>query len=272
MGLDQYIIRAGKNAATGNWEEEGEVHYFRKFNALHNWVTENCENTNDSGDDNCSVFLLTDDNLDDLSSKCVRVLDCYKSYVERHYNDLPEKYNPKYDEFPIESPDWSEGELDFLESTLPTCSGFFFGDTSYDRWYFRDVKELYDTLQSMLEDGIDQPAPEDIITQEEADRLKAAYEYKSRALQERSDYLDKEHKKLISAYLTQHPTNPKTGEPTTELDACFDSDVGSEMREKTNAYDLAHGGNPNDWDVFEISGVSMGRQYTEFSYGYYAWY
>lgn len=33
---------------------------------------------------------------------------------------------------------------------LPTCEGFFFGDTDYDEYYFSDVEEVRDYLKNEL--------------------------------------------------------------------------------------------------------------------------
>lgn len=33
---------------------------------------------------------------------------------------------------------------------LPTTSGFFFGDTSYNEWYYHNVEELYDFTTDVL--------------------------------------------------------------------------------------------------------------------------
>lgn len=44
---------------------------------------------------------------------------------------------------------------------LPTETGFFFGSTDYDDWYFDDVKSVKTTFESILED-FDQE--EDILT------------------------------------------------------------------------------------------------------------
>jgi hypothetical protein len=37
-------------------------------------------------------------------------------------------------------------------SLLPTRSGFFFGDTSYDEWYFMHIENTEKQLTEVLED------------------------------------------------------------------------------------------------------------------------
>ena len=42
---------------------------------------------------------------------------------------------------------------DKAEELLPTCSGFFFGNTEYNEWYFQDVQEVFDWVSGVL-DGL----------------------------------------------------------------------------------------------------------------------
>ena len=39
-----------------------------------------------------------------------------------------------------------------LEALLPTASGFFFGGTDYDEWYFQDVESTIDLLENLLKE------------------------------------------------------------------------------------------------------------------------
>lgn len=41
------------------------------------------------------------------------------------------------------------------ETLLPTCSGFFFGSTEYDDYYFKDVLRVLDTCESLLKHPLD---------------------------------------------------------------------------------------------------------------------
>jgi len=42
------------------------------------------------------------------------------------------------------------------EQLLPTTSGFFFGSTEYDEYYYGSLKELVDTLEPELDEGLDE--------------------------------------------------------------------------------------------------------------------
>lgn len=44
------------------------------------------------------------------------------------------------------------------ETLLPTMSGFFFGSTEYDEYYFENVQEVYDYVENVL-----LPAFDDLI-------------------------------------------------------------------------------------------------------------
>jgi hypothetical protein len=42
-------------------------------------------------------------------------------------------------------------ERNLAEQLLPTQSGFFFGNTAYDEWYFNDVEETKRVIDEILE-------------------------------------------------------------------------------------------------------------------------
>lgn len=91
-----------------------EVGYWRKANHIHNWFVDNIQN----GEDDCRYHReVTKEDLEELLDLCHEVL-C----------------NP-----------------DLAEQRLPTCSGFFFGDTSYDEYYMQDIKDTIDIITTVLE-------------------------------------------------------------------------------------------------------------------------
>jgi hypothetical protein len=91
-----------------------EVAYWRKFNALHAWFVENCQD----GIDNCKEHYVSKQQLEELLST-LKEID-------------------------------SSNEISTAEENLPTQSGFFFGGTEYDEYYFEEVKETIETLESLL--------------------------------------------------------------------------------------------------------------------------
>lgn len=94
-----------------------QVGYWRKFNALHKWFVENVQN----GDDDCGNYPVPFDKIEEL-------LDLMNQLKANKGNQV------------------------FAESSLPTQSGFFFGSTSYDEYYWGDVEETIKILEDCYKD------------------------------------------------------------------------------------------------------------------------
>jgi hypothetical protein len=73
-------------------------------------------------------------------------LDNEECYVTRHDCEKIIKFG----ELILETRD-----LDFAKKLLPTQSGFFFGGTEYDDYYFMDVKDAVEQFKEYLEDWTD---------------------------------------------------------------------------------------------------------------------
>lgn len=91
-----------------------EVGYWRKANQIHNWFVENVQN----GIDECQESYVSRETLEELLGICKKV---------KEDNSL-------------------------AESLLPTQSGFFFGGTEYDEWYFKDIDNTIEILEETLSD------------------------------------------------------------------------------------------------------------------------
>lgn len=89
-----------------------QIGYFRKFNALHNYIVNNLAD----GVDECQEIEITKDNL------CA-LLDTLSKVSDNH---------------------------DLADEELPTAEGFFFGSTCYDDWYFSDVKDAIEMCELFL--------------------------------------------------------------------------------------------------------------------------
>jgi hypothetical protein len=92
---------------------EEEVAYWRKFNALHHWITEHTD-----GVDNCQVVYIDEGTLELL-------LETLKEVHNDHSK---------------------------AKDLLPTQSGFFFGTTEYDEYYFHDVERTVELLENLLKE------------------------------------------------------------------------------------------------------------------------
>lgn len=97
-----------------------QVGYWRKFNALHNWFVENCQD----GVDDCRDTYVSDDKLIELLGILKKV---------KASKGMPSEV---------------------LEALLPTSSGFFFGGTDYDEWYFQDVESTTELLENLLKEDV----------------------------------------------------------------------------------------------------------------------
>jgi len=139
MGLDMYLY---KKTYVKRWEHIGEenyqiqitkngkevdeikperisyiqeeVGYWRKANHIHKWFVENVQN----GEDDCGDYYVEISDLTNLLNICKEI-----------------KENP------------SKAEV-----LLPTQSGFFFGDTQYDEYYFQDLDKTIEIIEGLLKE------------------------------------------------------------------------------------------------------------------------
>jgi hypothetical protein len=88
------------------------VGYWRKANHIHKWFVDNVQD----GEDNCAGYYVSREALDELRRRCQQVLDFRHLAVEN----------------------------------LPTASGFFFGNTDYDEYYFSSVEHTIKIIDSAL--------------------------------------------------------------------------------------------------------------------------
>ena len=114
MGLDMYFYKRKKtyNSFSNCYDQIG---YFRKFNALHGYIVK----TFADGVDECQEILLHKKDIEQIKKVLDEVLEA----------NTEEK----------------------AKEILPTQSGFFFGSTDYDEFYFEDVKDAADLMQNFLD-------------------------------------------------------------------------------------------------------------------------
>ena len=89
-----------------------QVGYWRKANAIHNWLVENCAD----GVDDCREVYVSRDKAKELLDLCNKVL----------------------------------ADHSLAESELPTTKGFFFGSQEYDEWYFEDIEYTKHIMEKVL--------------------------------------------------------------------------------------------------------------------------
>lgn len=115
-----FIMRAGKKIPI-DFNKVSEIiqraGYWRKANAIHKWFVDNVQ----GGDDDCKEYTVSREKLEQLYKLVKKVL--------RHPELAPE--------------------------LLPTQSGFFFGGTDYDEYYFDDLKSTVNILKPILKEEED---------------------------------------------------------------------------------------------------------------------
>ena len=90
-----------------------EVTYWRKSNEIHKWFVDNVQ----KGVDDCGDYHVSEEDLRKL------------------LNDVEEVLNNR----------------EKAEELLPTQSGFFFGGTEYDEYYWQGLEETRDKLKEILQ-------------------------------------------------------------------------------------------------------------------------
>lgn len=130
MGLDMYL-----NAKRYLWHSDEELSkaiaeqlpelkdrrvkevtvdagYWRKANAIHAWFVTNVQD----GEDDCGNYHVSREALQKLRAECQKVLDF------KH----------------------------LATNTLPPASGFFFGSTELDEWYYQNLQDTIDIIDDAL--------------------------------------------------------------------------------------------------------------------------
>ena len=138
MGLDMYL---DKRTYVKYWEHNGddnyevtvtkkneptnidpkkvkyiieEAGYWRKANQIHRWFVQNVQ----GGEDDCGDYYVERNQLQELLDLCKIV----------------------------------QADHSKAEELLPSTSGFFFGGTDYDEWYYNDIDTTISILEEALED------------------------------------------------------------------------------------------------------------------------
>jgi hypothetical protein len=91
-----------------------EVGYWRKANQIHKWFVDVVQ----EGNDNCGNYYVSRDTLEELLDICKQIRDDHSK----------------------------------ADKLLPTQSGFFYGGTEYDEWYFTDIDNTIKIIEECLED------------------------------------------------------------------------------------------------------------------------
>ena len=117
---EKYNVEVTKGGETANINPKKvkyiieEAGYWRKQNQIHRWFVENIQN----GTDDCGEYYVSKDALASLLELCEKV----------------------------------KADNSLADELLPGVSGFFFGGTEYDEWYFNGIDNTIEILKEALED------------------------------------------------------------------------------------------------------------------------
>lgn len=120
-----------------------QIGYWRKANHIHKWFVENIQD----GVDECGTYEVTKDKLEELLNICKNVLNSSKLVDGKIANGKS-----------LKDGEWHTNYVDgkyiedssIAEELLPTSSGFFFGGTDYDEWYYRDVEYTVEIIENVF--------------------------------------------------------------------------------------------------------------------------
>ena len=141
--IKPFLVMHGKHY---KWESIfEEIGYWRKANAIHNWFVQNVQD----GCDDCGVYEVTKEQLEELLDICTQVKDA--SQMEKGWVRNGSIYeNGRW------CPCYQEGEYvansELAKELLPTQNGFFFGSTEYDQWYMEDIVSTVEILTKVLDE------------------------------------------------------------------------------------------------------------------------
>jgi len=102
----------------GSITVQATVMKWRKANQIHNWFVQNVQ----GGVDECQESEVTIEELKELRETIANVLDARGTDLED----------------------------EVVKSLLPPQSGFFFGGTEVDQWYWRDLEETFEGLTTLI--------------------------------------------------------------------------------------------------------------------------
>jgi hypothetical protein len=103
-----------------------DIGYWRKANAIHNFLVQQCQ----GGVDECQLSIVRKTHLTDLLKRCKKAMSVKDIYM-------------------------NDGILEDgkgIEEYLPTTSGFFFGGTEFNEWFFNDVEETIELVEKVLKE------------------------------------------------------------------------------------------------------------------------
>ena len=112
-----------------------QIGYWRKFNALHNYIVKHYAN----GEDNCQEIYIGAEDIEEMLDICKRIHEDLKTCPKL----IKEDENYKYEIY----------DSKLAEELLPPKSGFFFGSLEIDEWYKKDIEYTIELFEKVLKIG-----------------------------------------------------------------------------------------------------------------------
>lgn len=189
MGLDMYLTRKIYVGANYEWnnvtgtidlkrkgtplpiilnkviEITQEGIYWRKANAIHKYFVEHVQ---DGEDDNKEYYVSRED-LRELQKICKEIIDTVKikntpidinnMYIKTVFDANKEDFEKQKEQTLIDIGtiyDYEDADITFdtklAHEILPSCEGFFFGSTEYDKYYIYDILYTYLEIERLFEE------------------------------------------------------------------------------------------------------------------------
>lgn len=164
MGLDMYMrrklyVRSGaidwkvKVEKNGKPYETREITYitedagyWRKANQIHSWFVNNVQD----GEDDCKEYYVSHEKLKELLKTVNTVLNSSNLVPGKVHNGTRWTAEKGQEEI------YEDGKVMDNETVarelLPCESGFFFGSTDYNEWYYKDLEYTKELLEELLND------------------------------------------------------------------------------------------------------------------------
>lgn len=154
MGLDMMLYKTKKNKRAENrkklptlrYGEDEEIAYWRKANMIHKWIYENCA---EEGQEDYDLILVEKDKIEELLAIAHKVKDSIE-LVEGDVQNGSRYVNGEWQ--PIIEKGKIIKDATICKELLPTQTGFFFGNQSYNEYYAEDIDDTIEQLEKVLKE------------------------------------------------------------------------------------------------------------------------
>lgn len=143
------------NAETGDFKITKQIAYWRKANAVHGWIVRNCAD----GVDECQRIYLDKDDLIRLRNDCLTALQDRGSAVETVETnnivldgvdeDIATRITDRIT-FEGMKVRMAQDTIDLESNPIPPVNGFFFGGTEKDEYYYEQLANTVEIVNSIL--------------------------------------------------------------------------------------------------------------------------